>query len=331
MNLFKLTIIFFLVVTLQSCSQKDLSLNNKLLSGSIINGTTTNNFNQEHPASFNTVALVYKKEKIYCTGSIISKRFILTAKHCVADKETSNIQIFFGNKDKFLNSKPLIDTKNITLYADPNFINHFPNHDIALLELEQDIPPTHKALPILQDSNLLKNNTSLELVGFGDRDPDHYIILAGEKLSLKAHVEKYLNEPFFKNLIIVKADQENSGVCYGDSGGPAYIKIGDQWHITGIVNGIDSVLTPDAMEETGDDIFSTKAKCEMGDSVYTFPGAYQKWIEHILNHIPHEYQTYHIDNIPNPDSFTSWCKNVNPHSPSWITMRSLMYFASDFR
>ncbi len=53
---------------------------------------------ENHPGKFNTVALIKNSSKrIFCTGSLISKTMILTAKHCLIDKKIEEFSVFFGD------------------------------------------------------------------------------------------------------------------------------------------------------------------------------------------------------------------------------------------
>jgi len=60
----------------------------------IVNGVTPL---APHPAIYNTVALVRADGSIYCTGAIIGPKLVVTAKHCLMDRNPEDVNIFFGS------------------------------------------------------------------------------------------------------------------------------------------------------------------------------------------------------------------------------------------
>ena len=89
---------------------------------------------------------------------------------------------------------------------------------------------------------------------------------SGIKKAMNAKIKSYLSSNRLRHLLVFESDKFE-GVCNGDSGGPAYTKVGDTWKLIGITNGVDKHITPNA---------DTK-KCEQGDVIYTFAGRYKKW------------------------------------------------------
>ena len=53
------------------------------------------------------------------------------------------------------------------------------------------------------------------------------------------------NTAFYIHLLLLKG-REGQGPCVGDSGGPAYVRLGSgadsQWYLAGVVSALDPIL-----------------------------------------------------------------------------------------
>jgi hypothetical protein len=160
-----------------------------------------------------------------CSGTLISKRVVLTAAHCVEGAQVDQFHVFFGN-DIFQGSE-VRRVSEISVY--PQYDNQKLTGDIALIRMSSDAPFGVTPIPHLPSSLAITSvdiGTSLEYVGFGETASGD----TGVKMTMTNDLDwicvqsggcYHAGNPGAENTIC--QDQEPSGLCSGDSGGPAFI------------------------------------------------------------------------------------------------------------
>ena len=88
---------------------------------------------------------------MWCSGSLISKTYVLTAAHCVKDKEPEDISIMAGAHErpgtkKVAEERQERQVKRIVSH--PKFIGKFGDPDFAILELEKPFELTKAVKPV---------------------------------------------------------------------------------------------------------------------------------------------------------------------------------------
>ncbi len=166
----------------------------------------------------------------FCTGTLIAKRWVITAAHCL---ESSSIPaftplgVFFGDTVYTSNpGKTIVPIKN--RYPHPSFKGgNAPNtladwYDIGLIELESDVPiEPMKLIRPTEVGGAFRLAGDMTVVGFGLTQANNPQS-SGTKhdgvmqLMMVEHSEFYL--------------EQKSGVgtttCSGDSGGPTFVNVG---------------------------------------------------------------------------------------------------------
>lgn len=166
----------------------------------------------------------------FCTGTVVGRRAVLTAAHCVFND--------FGNVSmprRFLAGQGddgyVAKAKVVEAYVNPDFnlklfqeSNDIDGLDWAILELDRDIADSTGLVEIAPlDRHQLRaisgGDNGFVQIGYGEEDGDRVTIRSGCKV-----MEAWEDNTF----------GHNCGSVQGDSGGPDLALIDGRWQIIGI-------------------------------------------------------------------------------------------------
>ena len=197
---------------------------------------------QNDPRRFSTVALTSEdriaKGKSYCTGTIIDKKAIITAAHCLYDgdkklEDSSLMRVSFGIKVGVAEAQY---RKVKAVHQHSNFDITRPlfrkQDDVAVLILSEDIPSGYKPVSIV-DKNL---NTpifqAMRLSGFGVN-----FSRKENTTGVLRQVDSMITEYNSFTYVFQTGDQfHGKGACPGDSGGPAFVVRDEQYYVMGVLS-----------------------------------------------------------------------------------------------
>lgn len=170
------------------------------------------------------VALLLGSNRSFCTGTLISPKVILTAAHCIDDLGNDpSARIFFGADTQGIGQTFSVRAK----HQHPMWTGVLSNgHDIGMLVMDFPHPDPDIAMPMNLSPISEHIGVDYRHVGFGVYDRATGAA-DGKKRSGTTALSSTQGD------VIVSGDSQVS-VCFGDSGGPAFINIEGQDYIAGV-------------------------------------------------------------------------------------------------
>lgn len=172
------------------------------------------------------VYLPDKYDEGFCTGTLIHPEIVLFAAHCMDPNEGAlpPVKAVFGESAE----SPAFSVPITSCFANPKY-ETMPvvgvGHDIAFCKLQKpvtDVP----IVPVLAGCEVasLTPGASLTTVGFGDADNN------GNGYGIKREVITPLGKIMGNE---AQFEGNGKGTCYGDSGGPWFLKLPNgEWRVS---------------------------------------------------------------------------------------------------
>ncbi len=174
----------------------------------------------EDPA---VAALVFSNGNVFCTGTLVSPRVILTASHCIDDASSDpNFSAYFGSDTEGDDGiRVSIDLKK----QHPMWTGSLGGgKDVGLLRLTSAQDPA-LAVPINTADLVDYIGVDYRVVGFGIHDRDTRE-LDGKKRTGVMSIARLEGD-------YLEAEDPDTIICQGDSGGPGFITIDGTEYLAG--------------------------------------------------------------------------------------------------
>ncbi len=167
-----------------------------------------------------------KLGQVICSGTLIAPNVVLTAAHCTANNFQS-LAILFTNK--FPQGTVTLQTENVVPVSagitHPDWkAGNAIRGDLALLQIAGSAPAGYRPAALFTDTSGIPAGASAIVVGFGYTNADtktRPAFLQKAELTIKTDHSSSTESVFDQT--------KGQGACSGDSGGPSFVWVKDQW------------------------------------------------------------------------------------------------------
>lgn len=183
-------------------------------------------------ADYPTVVALEQDRDWFCTGTLIDKEWVLTAAHCVVGM-TANIEVRFDSTNlNFANGGKRVAIAGV--YSHKSYRGDTWDNDIALIKLAHPVTD-REPTPLYRAA--MAPTTAVWQLGYGAVSDNG---ASGELHCLKTNTIDcaMTGDTSVAAENVVCFDQtDGNGTCYGDSGGPSFVKIDGKFQVAAITSG----------------------------------------------------------------------------------------------
>ncbi|XP_037730952.1 serine protease gd [Drosophila subpulchrella] len=182
-----------------------------------------------------------------CVVSVISKRTVITAAHCIYGKEANKLWVYLGRHDRNENPENGASLVSVSRVITPSAYegSPVPDVDVGLLVLNAAMVYTKYIQPLcLWSSNMglpPNEGDSGAVAGWGyDRSAQktRFPKTVSVRLVPRDQCLKEMKraEDFITRRTVCAGNPESHGPCFGDSGSALMVLRNNRWYIRGVVS-----------------------------------------------------------------------------------------------
>jgi len=188
---------------------------------------------------------------IHCGGSLINKRWIVTAGHCfneVSQDELPKLRWKLGADSHGNSSVPNEPSQQVIAIGkaivNPKFDSEKFNHDVTLVKLAEDVQFNDNIIPIClpKKGEKLKTGDNGVTAGWGattENGQESDVLMQVEVTVIETKVcQAGYHHKVDSTMVCATGNFEQGGMdhCNGDSGGPLMAKRNGRWELFGVVS-----------------------------------------------------------------------------------------------
>lgn len=234
----------FIVLSLLVCAGCNPKVHGTALtltndSSSIVGGEIVGN----EAFAKHVVAIHNEDQGYWCTGTLISRDTVLTAAHCINMASERSYTVNFSKTPR---AKDTITRAVSSMKANSQYNPdaYEDRRDLGVIRFRGDLPAGYEPMALPTADDLNRMDRDFYAAGYGTTTA-RQDIPTGSGI-LRYTPQKVMGAKIYPQQTQFNVDQTNGhGICYGDSGGPAFAKIGGRRVLIGVASAVYSTNTED--------------------------------------------------------------------------------------